>query len=80
MEINPRKEEIDGFLGQLEEVTGMLGKKKQILNTDINNVYRVYQQEEAKVEEYYGQFYEIIDELKRRVIEELKEQYEASIQ
>ena len=69
MEINPRKQEVDGFLGQLEEVSGMLGKKKQLLSSDINNVYQVYQEEEAKVEEYYGQFYEIIDQLKRRVIE-----------
>ena len=32
MEINPRKEEIDGFLGELDGVLGILGKKKQLLN------------------------------------------------
>jgi hypothetical protein len=79
MEINPRKEEIDSFLGELDNVNGLLGKKKQLLNGDINCALQVLQEEEARVEEYYGQFYEIIDELKRRVLEELKEEYEASI-
>lgn len=45
----------------------------------INSARQTFEEEEAKVEEYYGQFYEIIDELKRRVVEQLKEEYEASI-
>jgi len=34
-----------------------LTKKRQGLNMDISNASAVYQEEEAKVEEYYGQFY-----------------------
>lgn len=58
---------------------GLLAKKQQQLNGTIGNAFEVYQEEEARVEDYYGQFYEIIEEHKRRVIEELKEEYEASI-
>ena len=58
---------------------GLLGKKKQVLNMQINSARQTFEEEEAKVEEYYGQFYEIMDELKRRVVEQLKEEYEASI-
>lgn len=58
---------------------GLLTKKQQLLNTTIGSAFEVYQEEEARVEDYYGQFYEIIEEHKRRVLEELKEEYEASI-
>jgi hypothetical protein len=40
---------------------GLLLKKHQLLNTNIAQAFQVYQEEEAKVEEYYGHFYEIID-------------------
>lgn len=79
MEINPRKEEVDSFLGDLDIVMNLLLKKHQLLDANIGEAFQVYQEEEAKVEEYYGHFYEIIDEHKRRVLEELKEEYETSI-
>ena len=72
MEINPRKEEVDAFMGQLDQVVNTLGKKQQLLSLEISNASQIYQEEEGRVEDYYGQFYEIIEEHKRRVLEELK--------
>ena len=48
--MNPRKEEVDNFLSELEEGVSQLSKKRQSLNVDINNAYTIYQEEEAKVE------------------------------
>ena len=42
MEINPRKEEVDGFLGELEGVLGLLGKKKQMLNMSIDSAHQAF--------------------------------------
>lgn len=61
MEINPRKEEVEAFMGELDHVMNTLGKKQQLLNLEISNASQVYQEEEGKVEDYYGQFYEIIE-------------------
>lgn len=80
MEMNPRKEEVDDFLGELDMILSMLLKKQQTSKRDINRAEEVYQEEECKIEEYYGQFYEIIDEHKRRVLKELNDEYETSIQ
>ena len=44
-------------MGELEQVMTTLGKKQQFLNLEIANASQVYQEEENKVEEYYGQFY-----------------------
>lgn len=76
---NPRKEEIDCFLAELEVVMAALVKKQQGVNSNLACASQIYREEEAKVEEYYGHFYEIIDELKRRVLEELKEEYENGV-
>lgn len=46
-----------------------LGKKSQGLNSSIKQALGSLEEEEAKVEEYYSHFYEIIDEHKRRVLE-----------
>ena len=48
--MNPRKEEVDTFLSELEEGMSQLTKKRQSLNVDMNNAYTIYQEEEAKVE------------------------------
>jgi hypothetical protein len=69
IELNPRKEEVNSFLGDLENTMNSLGKKSQSISTHINLAFRSLQEEEAKVEEYYSHFYEIIDEHKRRVLE-----------
>lgn len=44
MEINPRKEEVDSFLGDLEVLMGMLGKKQDSLNANISNTLQMCQQ------------------------------------
>jgi hypothetical protein len=49
MEINPRKEEVNNFLEELEGVMGLLAKKQQQLNGTIGNAFEVYQEEEARV-------------------------------
>ncbi len=49
MEINPRKEEVNTFLEELEGVMGLLAKKQQQLNGSIGNAFEVYQEEEARV-------------------------------
>jgi hypothetical protein len=36
---------------------GSLSKKKQEIDTEISESSQVYEEEEAKVEEYFGQFY-----------------------
>lgn len=56
-----------------------LGKKQQTLTMNISNASKTYHEEEANVEQYYGQFYEIIDEHKRRVLQELKEEYDSGV-
>jgi hypothetical protein len=56
-EANPRKEEVEGFLNELEQVMGTLNKKQQGISNNISAALHVYQEEEAKVEEYYGHFY-----------------------
>ena len=38
-----------------------LGKKSQVISTHVNAALNSLQEEEAKVEEYYSHFYEIID-------------------
>jgi hypothetical protein len=78
VEINPRKEEVDGFLADLESTMSSLGKKSQAIGGQVGSALQALQEEEAKVEEYYGHFYEIIDEHKRRVLEELKDEYESA--
>lgn len=36
---------------------GLLTKKQQLLNSTIGSAFEIYQEEEARVEDYYGQFY-----------------------
>lgn len=69
VEANPRKEEVDAFLSELESTMASLGKKSQGINGSIKQALGALEEEEAKVEEYYSHFYEIIDEHKRRVLE-----------
>ncbi len=69
MEINPRKEEVDSFLNELETTMASLGKKSQSINNSIKQALNSFEEEEAKVDEYYSHFYKIIDEHKRRVLE-----------
>lgn len=61
IEVNPRKEEVDTFLNDLETTMTSLSKKSQTINSHITSAMQSLQEEEAKVEEYYGHFYEIID-------------------
>ena len=77
--VNPRKEEVDSFLNELETTMASLGKKSQGIGSNIKQALSSFEEEEAKVEEYYSHFYEIIDEHKRRVLEELKDEYESSV-
>ena len=56
-------------MGELEVTMGVLAKKKEGIHLCITNVRDALQEEEAKVEEYYSHFYEIIDEHKRRVLD-----------
>jgi hypothetical protein len=41
----------------LEQVVGTLSKKQQGISNNIATALQTYQEEEAKVEEYYGHFY-----------------------
>ena len=45
MEINPRKEEVDAFLGELDMVMGLISKKQQMLNSHIGSAHEVLQEE-----------------------------------
>ena len=49
MEINPRKEEVEAFMGELDQVMSTLGKKQQLLNLEVSNATQVFQEEEGKV-------------------------------
>lgn len=53
-----------------------LAKKQQNITGVMKSGNEVLEEELAKVDEYYTQFYEIIDEHKRRVVSELKEEFE----
>lgn len=60
---------MDSFLNELETTMASLGKKSQSINNSIKQALNSFEEEEAKVDEYYSHFYEIIDEHKRRVLE-----------
>ena len=46
-----------------------LNKKNQSISSTLSTGERIFQEEVDKVEEYYEQFYEIINEHKRRVLD-----------
>ena len=63
---------------ELENVMGLLTKKQERITGSTSDLERVFREEEARVEDYYTQFFEILEEHKRRVLQELREEYEAA--
>jgi hypothetical protein len=43
IEINPRKEEVDSFLADLDMVMGVLSKRTESINLSVANVTEIYQ-------------------------------------
>ena len=52
-----------------------LSKKKNLVTSTLSTGEKVFQEEVEKVEEYYEQFYEIINEHKQRVLDEMKGEF-----
>ena len=77
-ETNPRMNEISEFLDSLEKAIGNLKQKQTLVDQEIMKSENILEEELEKVEEYYSQFYQLIDEHKNRVIEELKSEYETA--
>ena len=75
---NPRKEEVNSFMNELEGVVGVLEQRKSRITGNINQLEEVLKEEEARVEDYYAQFFDILEEHKRRVLEELREEFDAA--
>lgn len=73
---NPRKRELDEFISVIQGVLGQLDKKKVHVDKVISKGQQALKSQIERVEEYYSQFYEIIDEHKSRVLQELSQEYE----
>lgn len=43
IEMNPRKEEVDSFLADLDMVMGVLSKKTETINTSVASVTEMFQ-------------------------------------
>ena len=56
-EINPRQEEITRFINDIQEAVGALEKKRAKINANMGQIEAVLKQEEARVDDYYLQFF-----------------------
>ena len=75
---NPRRKEVEEFLVELEGLTNNLLKKQGMVSNVVNKGINEYEMEIQKIDNYYSQFYEVIDEHKRRVLQEMKLEYDTS--
>ena len=56
-DINPRQEEITRFINDIQEAVGALEKKRAKINANMGQIEAVLKQEEARVDDYYLQFF-----------------------
>lgn len=57
-------------------MTNDLRQKKMLVESILTKSESTLSSELEKIEEYYGQFYQIIDEHKNSVVEEVRSEYE----
>ena len=56
-DINPRQEEITRFINDIQDAVGALEKKRAKINANMGQIEAVLKQEEARVDDYYLQFF-----------------------